>query len=424
MLGLQWHNVKAFIENRHMKKLNILIVYFYNQYPMRAAVQDHLYSFQENSEHRCFFYNAALSSLPAFFTKLNFDLIIFHNLFMIRRWYPEQFRILWKKIEPLKKISAPKAVMIQDDYLNPNIVCEFTQEFGVTTFFTVAPQSEWKKLFSQLDPKVQIYEVLTGYLSEKTLQKINHLAQKQKERSIDIGYRAWPMQPFLGKHGQLKTILAEKFQEKAPHFDLKTDISAKQEDTVLGDDWYRFLLSCKYTISVEGGASLMDLDGKILKTTQDYLKTHPHASFEDVEKVCFPNQDGNLKLFALSPRHLEACATHTCQILIEGEYNGVLQAGKHYIELKKDFSNLNDVLTLVKEDLFREQITKQAYQDIVASKKYSYKNFVDFVIEKSMQDFPQKNCKMNLLTKIFLLFRRPLDQLSWFFIALRHKLRS
>ena len=55
-------------------------------------------------------------------------------------------------------------------------------------------------------------------------------------------------------------------------------------------------------------------------------------------------EDGRLQLFAISPRHLEACATRTCQVLVEGEYSGVLRPGEHYIPVRKDLSNLDDVL--------------------------------------------------------------------------------
>ena len=113
--------------------------------------------------------------------------------------------------------------------------------------------------------------------------------------------------------------------------------------------------------------------------TERYLAEHPDASFEEVEAACFPGEDGKLQLFAISPRHLEACATRTCQVLVEGEYSGVLRAGEHYIPIAKDLSNVEEVLDIVQSDSERERITANAYRDVVASGDYTYRGLVEKV---------------------------------------------
>ncbi len=113
--------------------------------------------------------------------------------------------------------------------------------------------------------------------------------------------------------------------------------------------------------------------------TERYLDEHPDASFEEVEAACFPGEDGKLQLFAISPRHLEACATRTCQVLVEGEYSGVLRAGEHYIPIAKDLSNVEEVLDIVQSDSERERITDNAYRDVVASGDYTYRGLVEQV---------------------------------------------
>ena len=42
--------------------------------------------------------------------------------------------------------------------------------------------------------------------------------------------------------------------------------------------------------------------------------------------------------FAISPRHLEAVVTKTAQVLVEGSYSGVLEPERHYIPVRRDFS--------------------------------------------------------------------------------------
>ena len=121
---------------------------------------------------------------------------------------------------------------------------------------------------------------------------------------------------------------------------------------------------------------MLDLDGSFKRRTEEYLAEHPDAGFDEVERNCFPGEDGKLALFAISPRHLEACATRTCQVLIEGDYSGVLEADRHYLSLSPDFSNLEQVLGEMSRDERRAEITEAAYRDVVASGRFGYEGFV------------------------------------------------
>jgi hypothetical protein len=67
---------------------------------------------------------------------------------------------------------------------------------------------------------------------------------------------------------------------------------------------------------------------------------------------------------------------------VEGDYNGILAPGMHYIQLKRDFSNIDQVMHEIRQDRSRNQITERAYQDIVASGKYTYRHFVDSLLEQ------------------------------------------
>jgi hypothetical protein len=49
----------------------------------------------------------------------------------------------------------------------------------------------------------------------------------------------------------------------------------------------------------------------------------------------------------------------------------------HYIPLKKDFSNFDEVIRLFKDVTVRKQLTDNAYRDLIAAGKYSYKTFID-----------------------------------------------
>lgn len=367
------------------KKPKILILYFAK--PTRVSILDLLYCYEKYSDAACYYYSMYRGKLPTYLLNIEFDLIVFHTVFISQRWSGlEGFkRETYDLIQNLVNSRAVKIMLPQDEWIHTDTLNDFVNDFKIDIVFSVAPETEFKVIYDRVDfNKVRFYKVLTGYLDDHTIGRIQKLASKGIPRNIDIGYRAFKAPVWLGSHGYLKTKIAEVFEKSAVKFGLVTDISTSEKDTKLGDTWYEFLLSCKYFIGVEGGATILDPDGQIWKKGEKFEAENPNASFEEFERACFPGMDGNLGLIAISPRHLEACSTRTCQLLIEGDYNGILKAGEHYISVAKDFSNLDEVLQQVKDDKLRQRITENCYRDIVESGNYSYKQFVSFVLDTSL----------------------------------------
>jgi hypothetical protein len=397
-------------------KRNILILYGYLDYPIRSSVRDLIYSFKKYSNENCYYYTPDQGDLPNALKAIDFDLIVFTTILISERWrgYQEFKELVIDKIQFLKTSSAIKVIHPQDEWIQTKLLCDFINEFGITHVFTVAPESEWKIIYNSVNfNKVHFHPVLTGYLDEFNLTKLLTSTSSIKEREIDVGYRAFKAPPWLGSHGYLKTKIAEVFNEKAPKAGFKTDISTNEKDVILGDDWYLFLAKCKYFIGVEGGSTVLDPEGKIWEKGTLYQSKHPNASFEEFKKNCFPGMDGNLKLIAISPRHLECCATNTCQVLIEGYYNGILKPNIHYIPIKKDFSDIDTVFEKMKDENLRIQIVNNAYKDIVLSQKYTYKSYVELILNSI--NLPAKNykCISLISNKIMLLYNHLFEKNYW-----------
>lgn len=373
-------------------KRNILVLYYYYApHPMRQSTYDHLYAFQDYGSDRYYFWNACYG-LPHSLKNTSFDLILYHVTFCCSLlWAGQDYEACVHPFLALKSYPARKIMLTQDEFYRTERLSRFINDFDVWGVFSVAPPSEWHKIYRGIDfDKIHFWQVLTGYLNDHIMQIIGTLEKEHISRSIDIGYRAWKSEYWVGSHGLLKSQIADVFNARAGHFNLNMDISTKATDTFYGLDWYRFQMRCKYVIGVEGGSSILDHDGKVQESVHHYMNRHPQSTFEECANACFPGRDGELSLYAISPRHLESCALRTCQVLVEGDYNGILQPWVHYIPLKRDFSNLDEVLTLIKEDKLRESIVERAYNDIVASGKYNYRSFIDFVIDQACLDLPVK----------------------------------
>jgi len=362
--------------------MKILIIYYLRPRHKRKTTDHHLYSFSRYSDASCFYVNIVYGT-PAFLRHINFDLVLYHYSFLGLKYYGEEwFESLLQKNPVLKDLKGYRAAMPQDDYVNSAVLCKFFREYEIRTVFTCVSKSEWEFVYPRAESGLQHYvTVLTGYIDENLLPLIAARRKEHKFRPIDVGYRARKMPYWLGKHGLIKWQITEQFRLAAAHSNLNFDISNDLKDVFADESWYEFLGKCRVVLGCEGGASLLDRDGEIAKKVDAYVKEFPSASYQEVEQTCFPGKDGNLNLFVISPRHFEASITGTCQALVEGEYSGILNAGEHYIEIKKDWSNLPDVVKAIQDREYCAQIAANAFRDIVESGKYTYRSFVNLVLE-------------------------------------------
>lgn len=398
---------------------NILVIYHTRQYRLRASQRDHLFSFKRyGKEHTIYYINIFVYAIPGYFKDIKFDLVIFSWSFLGSRFDRQEYLDNFKKIESVKEINCIKVAMPQDEFSNTDLLCETIDHFNIDIVYSVSPETEWVKLYKTTDfSKVAFFRVLTGYLDERTVAEIARSAAKVKDRDIDVGFRSGAA-AYWGRFNLIKFEIAERFLNGAEKYVFTTDIAFGWNNFLLGDKWYDFLLRCKYMPGIEGGSSIIDWDGSLYRNVNAFLKDHPGASFDDVEKACIPpGKDGEINVVALSPRHLEACASRTCQILVEGEYNNVLIPGKHYISLKKDFSNLDEVFAIIKEDKLRNHIVEAAYTDIIESGKFSYLHFVQFVINNSILDVNNASKNASFRSNVFLLINKVADRVAWLYVG-------
>ena len=109
------------------------------------------------------------------------------------------------------------------------------------------------------------------------------------------------------------------------------------------------------------------------------------ASFEEVQAKFLLPYENKIRLNQISPRCFEAAALRTAMVLFEGEYSGVLEPGRHYILLRKDFSNFAEVLDALRDDAGLQRLVDRTFEEIARNPKYSYRTFVeqfDQVVER------------------------------------------
>lgn len=345
-------------------------------------MDDHLYSFKRYVDGVEFFYCEFYLKLPRFLQWINWDGVILHYTLLAERWDPTLWPFHREQMSAIGKLKGHKVAIPQDEYAEVTELQKLLKKCGVETVFTCLSPVDYSKIYPFEKTGIKhFFQTCPGFVDENSKEAIERLSKENKTRDIDIGYRARELPFWLGRHGQIKKEIADQILQTEIEHNLKLDISIDPKDVFYGDDWMRFLLRSRCVLGCLGGASLYDPDGEIRKKVDEYVKENPQAPFEEVEQKIFPGKDFSLNLFALSPRHFECALTKTCQILVEGDYRGIFIPGRHFIELKRDYSNLEEILKKITDHNYCEQIAENAYYEIGLSNNYTYKAFANQVVD-------------------------------------------
>lgn len=236
-------------------------------------------------------------------------------------------------------------------------------------------------------------------------------------RPIDIGARSDRYNIYVGD--DQRVALYDAFEVKAREHGLRVDI-------VLGggrfdrQGWAAFLARSKATIATEAGSDFLDRDDTLSAEVTALLReskgglvirhdstarrisrkllprsvrhwvakrlaetmvedVHLHQAVDDdvidaVRKRVFrADRRAPYPTKVISSRHFDAAACKTLQILTPGRYNDVLVPDRHFIELDRDFANIDQVLDRCRDRTYCQKMVDDAYEDLMTSHTYSHR---------------------------------------------------
>lgn len=358
---------------------NILILYHFPPVVAGTSV-DHLDAFSKYSKHNVLVIDSLTAThtvcchtIPKIIDLNWFDVLVIHySIYM-----PSEYMIDNDTRHRIRNFRGRKIAFIQDEYRQVNKIHHCLNDLAIDVLFTCVPTEEVEKVYpvSTL-PRLQKINTLTGYVPEQL--SLKRLERKIADRSIDVGYRARKLSAWYGELAQEKIRIGEGFLEHNACLatGLKCDISCDEDKRIYGESWIEFIQSCRCMLGVESGASVFDFTGKIQAAVERFEGENPNVSFCEIKELFFKDLDGKIYLNQISPRCFEAIALKTPLILFKGEYSGILIPWRHYVPLEKDFSNFMDVVRYVRDDEFLQNLAESAYRDIVATERYSYREFI------------------------------------------------
>jgi glycosyl transferase family 1 len=352
------------------------------------TVTDHLDAFQRYSRHNVrelsFF-----RELPSALELERFDAVVLHYTVAIG-WMPSHYLGAASR-QRLREYRGLKVVFIQDEYHGVHQLHEQLRTLGVDVLFTVVPEAEIEKVYpASALPGVTRVSNLTGYVPESL---VSTPVEPVARRPIDVGYRARQPPFWLGQLAYEKWQIAERFKRQAAGRGLKLDLSYVEGERLYGPAWTRFVASCKAVLGAESGASVFDFDGTIRPAVEDYVARNPDATFAEVQSKLLAPHEGKVRYNQISPRCFEAAALRTAMVLYQGEYSRVLKPWRHFVPLRKDFSNFEEVVDAIRDEKKLQEMAERTYAEVACNEAYSYRGFVRMFDDNVEQEFRHRGKK-------------------------------
>lgn len=360
----------------HGIKFKILVLHALRG-DFRKTTFDHVYCYPAYRPGNLYAFHHLLAPVTPELISFPFDAVIINYCFLAQRdtrLYPE-FR---KKYAFLSTSKALKIAINQDECTLSEVLDDWLDFMKIDLIYTPVTR-DLEVLYPQCSSRVRIKHAFAGYSHPKDLARLDQFFRPFRERTIDLGTRVRYLPPYFGSHGVLKGRAAERLRDAARSAGFTVDISTRPEDVFAGDEWFAFLGSCRFTFATRAGASVHDPDGSIRQRVNEFLAAEPEAPFEKVAAACFPGLD-RYDFSCVSPRLFEAAVARTGLIMLEDFYVDGLEPYRHYIPLKRDFSNLDEVFALMRDDAAAERMTEAAHRHLVQSERFSYGSLVDDVM--------------------------------------------
>lgn len=307
---------------------------------------------------------------PNFIDLSKYSGVILHNTLCYDR------KLLWRFVEwpAFRRSGLPLVVMRQDENIQVNDFIRFLSELDVKLLLTTVGEKEADTVYPrQKLPNLAFMHTLTGYFSDE-LRRVS--TPPFKDRNMDVSYRAAINPPWFGKLTLDKVSIGVEMEKICRRLGLKTDISSRYEDRINGESWFHFLGSSRIVLGTESGASVFDFDGSLEETCKAYMKRNPGISPHQVWEQFVRAHENNVRYGQLGPRHLEAIALGCGQILLEGNYSGILIPDRHYIPLRPDYSNADEALEKATTPSIIGRLIACAREEIGMNDALHYRSFV------------------------------------------------
>ena len=337
------------------------------------AVVEHIKSMSFMSWAEVYYAPATHAAVPDYPLEC-FDAVIIH--YSVRLSMPDYISPAYATA--LARYSGVKALFLQDEYEGTEMARQWMERLGIHVLFTCVPDESVDQVYPRARfPWLVTQRVLTGYVPAAL--EAERPTRPLAERPNHIIYRGRPLPYWYGDLGREKYVIGQGMRAICEQRGVPCDIEWAEEARIYGDKWYDFLESGRATLGSESGSNVFDDHRHIMNGIKAALVENPGLTYDEARQRFLVEHEGKVRMNQVSPRVFEAIVSRTALVLFRGEYSGVVQPDIHFIPLEKDVSNADEVLAKLQDLPALEAMTQRAYQDVVASRAWSYQSFADIV---------------------------------------------
>jgi hypothetical protein len=339
--------------------------------PDASTVMEHVSAFKRHSRFPVFELNTEYGFPPGLTGVRPGAVIMHYSLFG-----SGVYRLSPQFLDWLNGCGAYKICFFQDEFYYCGRRFKFLNDNRIDCVFTHVPTAYFDQVYGAYTSVPRLEYNVPGYVSEDLLAAAARHERPLSARPVDVGYRGRPLPVYMGRGSQEKAEIGPRFAELVASEGLALDIDISERGRLYGEAWYEFIASCRYILGVESGVSLFDLEDEVRHEYARLLAQGVNPTLEQLEHGALGRWDGKIPYRTVSPRHFEAAALSTCQVLFEGPYSGAMEPMVHYIPLRKDYSNIDEVLERMRDDDTRRELVANAKRDLIDSGEWSYARFL------------------------------------------------
>ena len=302
-----------------------------------------------------------------------YDVVLIDRSIWLSFGYPSS-----KLERGLDSYYGVKAVLVNDDYYNTENIRTWIEDRGIDLVVTAVPDIYIDKVYpNQRFVSTQFVSMLPGYVPiDEALENFEVL--QLDKRPYDVIYRGRHYSRWMGELVKEKWTIGKEMKMFCKKYNLVEDIKWEESDRIFGNDWYHFLQNGRTTLGTESGANIFDEHGLIKR----FFEEHGPRGEDQVDLACIPPElnyrEMNLgvKMNQMPPKLFEAIYLKTALVLFEGEYSNILKKDRHYIPLQKDFSNIDEVVTKIKNIDLLVEMTERTYDEVINNQDYWYSTVI------------------------------------------------
>jgi hypothetical protein len=347
----------------------------------RMSAFDHVVCFERYVPDNVYVYHRITDPVTPALVSADWHLILFTSTALgVRTFRPKSlFDALSEEWRFLRDCPAQKFIFPQDEPFHVGTLDDWFADIPNVTVFSIMP--EHKAIFyPKLSAKTQVQATYTGYVDDSKIEEYKQFSLPFDLRTRTIGQRVTLYPERGGGFARLKGMSALAVRAEAARRRINHDISVDDADALHGAAWYRFMGDCRFFLGSESGLGLMDRYGTIADRITAYKDEYPRAGFEEIRKACWTPDDEKLSFRGMSPRTLEAALMNCCQVSVEGDYHGLIRPHEHYIPLREDLSNFDEVFEALNDLAGARRRIAACREALIENPALRYSSFAKTII--------------------------------------------